>query len=226
MIDKLTDLISMLENNYGSAAAYPFDLGSFGRSTSTSSVEAQRWFDRGLVWSYAFNHEEAIRCFEAAVVADDRFALAHWGIAYAAGPNYNKQWDAFDQADLHASLRRAYEATQRALELSTRGPTSSATWSTRSASATPAPSRRTISLPGRQLRGAMRPVYRRHPDDLDVAALYGDALMNVSAWSLWTSSPASPPRGSKRSRPSACSNRRFGSRAVWPIPGCSISTST
>ncbi len=22
--------------------------------------------------------------------------MAHWGIAYAAGPNYNKQWEAFD----------------------------------------------------------------------------------------------------------------------------------
>src|SRR4051812_22928003 len=27
----------------------------------------RRWFDRGLVWSYAFHHEEAIRCFGRAV---------------------------------------------------------------------------------------------------------------------------------------------------------------
>ena len=176
----------MLENTYGSAGAYPFDLGSFGRSTSTSSVEAQRWFDRGLVWSYAFNHEEAIRCFEAAVAADDRFALAHWGIAYAAGPNYNKQWDAFDDADLRASLRRAYDATQRALE---------------SSSAAPADERDLIDAVARRYPNpkpaddlaawtadyaeAMRAVYARHPDDLDVAALYADALMMVSPWSLW-----------------------------------------
>ena len=75
--------------------------------TSTASTTAQTWFDRGLVWSYAFNHEEAIRCFERAVEHDPGFALAHWGIAYAIGPNYNKQWEAFDPVDLAASLERA-----------------------------------------------------------------------------------------------------------------------
>ena len=70
-----------------------FDLGSYTRGTSTASTSAQTWFDRGLVWSYAFHHEEAIRCFERAVEHDTGFALAHWGIAYAIGPNYNKQWE-------------------------------------------------------------------------------------------------------------------------------------
>jgi len=41
--------------------------------------------------------------------------LAHWGIAYAAGPNYNKQWKAFDTVDLKRSLALAYGATSRAM---------------------------------------------------------------------------------------------------------------
>jgi len=81
-----------------------FDLGTSARGTSTASTSAQTWFGRGLVWSYAFRHEEAIRCFERAVEHDPGFALAHWGIAYAIGPNYNKQWEAFDPVDLAASL--------------------------------------------------------------------------------------------------------------------------
>ena len=84
-----------------------FDLGTYTRGTSTASTSAQTWFDRGLVWSYAFHHEEAIRCFERAVEHDPGFALAHWGIAYAIGPNYNKQWEAFDPVDLAASLEKA-----------------------------------------------------------------------------------------------------------------------
>ena len=84
-----------------------FDLGTYTRQTSTASADAQTWFDRGLVWSYAFHHEEAIRCFEHALEHDPAFAPAHWGIAYAIGPNYNKQWEAFDPVDLAASLRRA-----------------------------------------------------------------------------------------------------------------------
>src|ERR1700739_1455177 len=99
------------------AAPYPFDLGRYGRETSTRSAEAQRWFDRGLVWSYAFNHGEAIRCFERAIACDEDFALAHWGVAYASGPNYNKQWDAFDDLDLRRSLRRSYDDTVQAREL-------------------------------------------------------------------------------------------------------------
>src|SRR4051794_993772 len=94
-----------------------FDLGTYGRRASTSSPGAQTWFDRGLVWSYAFNHEEAVRCFEQAIALDPGFALAHWGVAYAAGPNYNKDWDAFDEAELRASLRKAHDAVTRAAEL-------------------------------------------------------------------------------------------------------------
>ena len=36
-----------------------FDLGDYGRPVTTGSAQAQTWFDRGLVWAYAFNHEEA-----------------------------------------------------------------------------------------------------------------------------------------------------------------------
>src|SRR5947209_2250284 len=103
-------------------ADYAFDLGDFHRDVSTRSADAQAWFDRGLTWSYAFNHEEAIACFECAIAADERFALAHWGLAYAAGPNYNKQWDAFDPVDLRTSLRQAHDGSRRARELAKDAP--------------------------------------------------------------------------------------------------------
>jgi hypothetical protein len=52
--------------------------------------------DRGLLWCYGYNHDEAVRCFKKAAKHDPKCAMVHWGIAYAAGPNYNKQWVAFD----------------------------------------------------------------------------------------------------------------------------------
>ena len=76
-----------------------YDLGSYHRPTDTPSADAQVWFDRGMVWAYAFNHDEAIACFERALALDPDFALARWGIAYAVGPNYNKAWEAFDPVD-------------------------------------------------------------------------------------------------------------------------------
>ena len=81
-----------------------YDLGSYSRRITTTSPEAQKWFDRGLAWTYGFNHDEAISCYRTALEHDPACAMAHWGIAYAAGPNYNKQWKHFDPSDLAATL--------------------------------------------------------------------------------------------------------------------------
>ena len=92
-----------------------YDLGTYTRTVSTRSAEAQRWFDRGLVWCYAFNHEEAVRCFRRATGHDPGCAMAWWGIGYAAGPYYNKPWSKFDPLDLKATLREVRAATREAL---------------------------------------------------------------------------------------------------------------
>ena len=78
------------------SADYDFDLGTVSFPITTRSDEAQRWFDRGLVWCYAFAHEEAVRCFRRAAEHDPDCAMAWWGIGYAAGPYYNKPWEKFD----------------------------------------------------------------------------------------------------------------------------------
>jgi tetratricopeptide (TPR) repeat protein len=167
-------------------AAYGFDLGSFRRATSTRSADAQQWFDRGLAWSYAFNHEEALDCFERAIAADETFALAHWGLAYAIGPNYNKQWDMFDEVDLKATLRRAHDASARAQELAVGAPAVERALVDALTKRYPSPeapedfTRWNVSY-----ARAMGDVYRAHAGDLDVAALYADALMNISPWALW-----------------------------------------
>jgi tetratricopeptide (TPR) repeat protein len=175
------------------ASTYPFDLGNFGRPTSTSAADAQRWFDRGLVWSYAFNHEEAIRCFERAIAIDESFALAHWGLAYAAGPNYNKQWEAFDEVDLRTSLRRAHDASVRAVELAAGAPPLELALTRALTHRYPSPeppddfTRWTAAY-----ASAMGEVYATYGTDLDVAALYADSLMNLSAWKLWDLSTGRP----------------------------------
>jgi tetratricopeptide (TPR) repeat protein len=178
--------------------AYRFDLGSLRRETATASPDGQRWFDRGLVWSYAFNHEEAIRCFEQAIAADASFALAHWGLAYAAGPNYNKQWDAFDDVDLRQSLARAHGAAQRAIALADGATAVERDLIGALPARYPSPEPEPDGDMGAWTAGyarAMAAVYAAHPHDLDVAALYGDALMNVTAWSLWDLTTGEPVEG-------------------------------
>ena len=173
-----------------------FDLGTYTRGTSTASTSAQTWFDRGLVWSYAFHHEEAIRCFERAVEHDPGFALAHWGIAYAIGPNYNKQWEAFDPVDLAASLEKACDEVAAARACADRAAPVERALVEALASRYQAndPSADLVAW-NADYAEAMRAVYRAHPDDLDVAALFADALMNLTPWALWDRYTGLPSEG-------------------------------
>ena len=43
-----------------------FDIGVYSRKITTDSPDAQLWFDRGLIWTYSYNHELAIECFQKA----------------------------------------------------------------------------------------------------------------------------------------------------------------
>ncbi len=163
-----------------------YDLGTYSRAVSTGSPEAQLWFDRGLAWCYGFNHDEAVRCFERAAASDPDCAMAYWGIAYAAGPNYNKPWEAFDQVDLGQSLDRAHTAVQEALA---RKDQASAVEGAliealqhRYPSKTPAED---LASWNDAYADAMRGVYQAFPDDLDVCALFAEAIMNRTPWKLW-----------------------------------------
>src|SRR6266567_7200817 len=64
-------------------------LGGFGRKVTTASPQAQRYFDQGLCFLYAFNHDEAIRSFEQAARLDPGCPMAWWGISIANGPHIN-----------------------------------------------------------------------------------------------------------------------------------------
>lgn len=173
-----------------------FDLGRYQRSVDTASPEAQTWFDRGLVWTYAFNHEAAVECFERAIEADPDCAMAHWGLAYALGPNYNKPWEFFDEVELSSTVSRAFASAQAAVERA-HSPVEQAL-----ARAL------TARYPTREPEGdcsrwsvayceAMAQVYRAFPDDLDVATLYADALMNLTPWQLWDLSTGAPAAGAR-----------------------------
>ena len=177
-----------------------FDLGGYDRPVTTSSGRAQAWFTRGLIWAYAFNHEEAVACFERAIDADPQCALAYWGLAYALGPNYNKPWEAFDPAETAsaAAARPRRGRGSRALRRCRAGGARAG-----AGPGLPLPGRRAAADCSAWNRGyadAMRDVYREHPGDLDVAALFADALMNLTPWALWDTATGSRGRGSGHDR--------------------------
>ncbi len=175
-----------------------YDLGTYHRDVQTASAEAQLWFDRGLLWAYAFNHEEAVRCFDKALALDPDLAIARWGVAYAVGPNYNKAWEAFDPVDLAASLARA----RMELDLARRGRATPAERGLIDALALRFPTADpddADALTGGHgaYADAMAELAVAYPDDIDIQTLAADALVNVSAWALWDTRTGEPAPGSR-----------------------------
>ncbi len=176
-----------------------YDLGNHCRAISTTSPDAQLWFDRGLNWTYGFNHEEAVRCFEQAITADPDCPMAHWGLAYAAGPNYNKPWEFFDPVDLAATVGKCFLETERAVALlSMAGPAERAlitALAARYQSSAPPDDVDDLAGWNDAYADAMREVYRDYGDDLDIAALFAEALMNRTPWRLWDLATGEPKEG-------------------------------
>ena len=176
--------------------SYDYDLGSYSRTITTSSREAQLWFDRGLIWTYGFNHDEAVYCFQQAVEADPDCAMAHWGIAYAIGPNYNKPWEAFGGTEVANALKTAFEETNLAVSLA-----SSCTRAERDLIAAlqrryPQTQPLDDMMPWLDdYADAMRDVYREHSEDSDIASLFAEAMMNRTPWSLWDLALGEPAEG-------------------------------
>jgi len=197
-----------------------YDLGTHSWPVTTSAQEAQAWFDRGLVWAYGFNHEEAVYCFEQALSADPDCAMAYWGVAYALGPNYNKPWAAFDEDDLRTSTERADAATSRAGQLAA-GVTPVERALIGALRARYAPD----ELPGERevwnakYAEAMGRVYDAFPGDPDVAALYADALMNLTPWELWDLRTGEPAAGAQTARAQVVLDRALETPAGRTHPG-------
>jgi tetratricopeptide (TPR) repeat protein len=175
-----------------------YDLGSYYRAVSTKSQGAQIWFNRGLIWSYGFNHEEAVKCFEQAIVNDPHCAMAHWGIAYSLGPNYNKPWDVFDDEDLRNTVSRAHHAAAQAkADATTALPVEQALIEALQLRYPQERRSTDCSIWNREYANAMEAVYREFPNDLDIVTLYADALMNLKPWQLWDLASGEPAQGAR-----------------------------
>jgi tetratricopeptide (TPR) repeat protein len=160
---------------------YLYDhLGTHHRAVTTTSQEAQRFFDQGLILAFSFSHDEAIRSFSQATKRDPHCAMAWWGIALANGPHINfplmtseksiAAWAALEQAQ---SLAAGATPVERALIQAL---------SKRYAQSAPSNRQPLDSA----YAAAMREVWSRFPDDADVGTLYAEALMDLHPWDLWT----------------------------------------
>jgi tetratricopeptide (TPR) repeat protein len=163
------------------AALMP-DLGTHTRAITTSSKEAQAYYDQGLRLVYGFNHDEAARSFAKAAALDPKCASCYWGVALVLGPNYNvpmlpdrfpAAWEALQKAQKHAAGATPVEqALIGALAKRYPGPE---------------PKDPMGMQPFNEAyAGAMKDVAAKFPDDDDVQVLFAESMMDLRPWHLWT----------------------------------------
>lgn len=155
-------------------------LGKHSRRVTTISPDAQKYFDQGLAYLFAFNHDEAIRAFRHATTLDPECAMAHWGVAIANGSHINKPDLPTDRA------KAAWTALQLALEKAkTATPADQAMIEALSARYIDPPPADRKHLDEAYAKN-MKAAWQRFPKDGDIGALYAESLMNLRPWDLWT----------------------------------------
>ena len=154
-------------------------LGDINHPVSTTKAEAQKFFNQGLAYVYAFNHAEAIRSFKQATELDPQLAMGYWGMALALGSNYNVPADG-------PSLITAYNNLQKAIELAPKASPQERAYIEALAKRYSGDVQADQHKLAIAYKNAMRDLTKRYPDDLDAATLYAESMMNLRPWHLWT----------------------------------------
>ncbi|MEO6683567.1 MAG: hypothetical protein ABIN48_12165 [Ginsengibacter sp.] len=152
---------------------------------TTNNKEAQEYFNQGMMLSYGFNHAEAARSFFEVTRLDADCAMAHWGLAYVLGPNYNAGME-------DDNYQRAFQAVQKAQALS-------GNCSPKEKALIRALSYRYDSVPPNDRNhldssysAAMKKVYDTYPSDPDISALYAESLMDMHPWDMYDKKTKEP----------------------------------
>jgi tetratricopeptide (TPR) repeat protein len=154
------------------------NLGSYHHAITTKSPDAQKYFDQGLILSYAFNHAEAIRSFRQAIALDPTCAMCVWGVAFALGPNINAPIT-------EDAAREGYQAIEQARKLAAGASEKERAYIEALAKRYAADPKAERGPLDQAYAAAMREVVKKYPDDLDAAVIFAQSLMDTSPWNYW-----------------------------------------
>jgi tetratricopeptide (TPR) repeat protein len=165
---------------YTSGKKAPFISGLEGIEfpITTKNPEAQQYFNQGLMLAFGFNHAEAGRSFFEAARQDSTCAICWWGYAYVLGPNYNAGMEPDNYS-------RAYEAVQKAKVLSASTTPKEKALVDAMAHRYSNDTTMTRAMLDSTYAVAMRSVYKKFPNDVTIATLFAESLMDLHPWNLW-----------------------------------------
>ena len=154
-------------------------LGKVDHPVSTQNAEAQRFFNQGLAYLYAFNHDEGVASFKRAAELDPNLAMAYWGMSLGQGANYNDPGNTERFAQAYINLQKALELAPKA------GEAERAYINALAKRYSKDPNADKAKLAG-DYKAAMAELVKQYPDDLDAATLYAESMMNLRPWQLWS----------------------------------------
>ena len=171
------------QHDMSSQAAKPVvlehGLGNFHWPVSTKSALAQRFFDQGMKYLYGFNHESAVASFNQATQLDPNLAIGYWGAALALGPNINLDVDPDRE-------KQAYESVHAAMAHESHASAKERALIAALAKRYSNDPKADLKALGRDYSVAMKSLTKKYPDDLDVATLYAESLMDLHPWKFWS----------------------------------------
>lgn len=154
-------------------------LGNVHHPVTTKNAEAQKFFDQGLAYLYAFNHDEGVASFRRAAELDPNMAMAYWGMSLGLGANYN------DPANTDR-FARAYVELQKAVELAPKASKAEQDYIAALSKRYSSDAKTPPATLAAAYKAAMAELVKNYPDDLDAATLYAESMMNLRPWQLWT----------------------------------------
>src|SRR5262245_58110899 len=154
-------------------------LGPHKRTVTTKSPECQQYFDQGLNFLYAFNHDEAIRAFRKAAELDPTCAMAWWGLATANGPHIN-----FPMVPPERG-KEGFAAAKKAAEFAAAGTPAEKALAAAAVARFADPPPEDRKKLDEAYASAMRSAWKEFPQDGDVGALCAEAIMDLRPWDLW-----------------------------------------
>ena len=154
-------------------------LGNFHWPVTTKNGQAQRFFDQGMKYLYGFNHESAVASFQEATRRDPNLAMGYWGAALALGPNINMDVDPDRE-------KQAYENVHTAIAHESHASAKERALIDALAKRYSNDSKADLKALGRDYSVAMKSLTKTYPNDLDIATLYAESLMDLHPWKFWS----------------------------------------
>ena len=154
--------------------------GQHAYTISTNSDSAQLYFNQGLTMYYSYHWREAVASFKEAARFDSNNAMVYWGQALALGPSYNYGYS----YKMNKSIPAILEKMNRSVEQASAKEKDLITAMNKRYDVNDTADNERKAL-NAHYAGAMKQLVDKYAGDIDIKALYTDAVMLIHSWDFW-----------------------------------------